>query len=340
MSSLTADLSCADEIRFFKREGYLIKRGVLDPELMARARERKWAGAPARMQRDDPGTWFGPFRADEELVEERDNYRHDFTWKYMAPAREPWIVAMLATNPVILGWSQQLLGRNEVEAPERIRGIYCQLPEGDLPPRPTVCHCDVTPDRLHSTPLAELLAPGLGAVGLIADIPPAGGAFTVGGAGTARRERPRARQKGSSGRAPTALSMTCCCTPRGWPATRRISGASSSSTPTRAWKDTARPATSCSGTACWRTPRDGTARRGSSSAKPCCATTASGRTRFPIPSAPSRRCGEDGRTRCVRSKVTTAGGNPLHTIQLVGQVITMRLSNDDLIRRVFPPRTA
>ena len=106
MSPLTSD-----EIRFFKREGYLIKRGVLDPELMARARERKWAGAPARMQRDDPGTWFGPFRADEELVEERDNYRHDFTWKYMAPAREPWIVAMLATNPVILGWSQQLLGR-------------------------------------------------------------------------------------------------------------------------------------------------------------------------------------------------------------------------------------
>ena len=263
MSSLTPD-----EIRFFKREGYLIKRGVLDPELMARARERKWAGAPARMKRDDPGTWFGPFRPDEELVEERDNYRHDFTWKYMAPAGEPWIVAMLATNPVILGWSQQLLGRNEIEVPERIRGIYCQLPEGDLPPRPTVCHYDVTPDRLHSTPLAELLAPGLGAVGLIADIRPQAG-------------------RSRCGRAPTASSMTCCFTPRGRPATRRTSGASSSSTPTRAWKDTASPATSCSGTACWRIPRAGTGRRGSNSAKPCCATTTSGRTRFPIPMAPS-----------------------------------------------------
>ena len=59
-----------DEIRFFKREGYLIKRGVLDPELMARARERKWEGAPARMQKDDPTTWFGPFRPDEEHGEE------------------------------------------------------------------------------------------------------------------------------------------------------------------------------------------------------------------------------------------------------------------------------
>ena len=168
-----------DEIRFFKREGYLIKRGVLDAELMARARERKWAGAPARMKRDDPGTWFGPFRADEELVEDPVNFRSGFTWKYTAPGYEPWIVAMLATNPLLLGWAEQLLGRGETEVPERIRGIYCQLPEGELPPRPTVCHCDVTPDRLHSTPLSALLAPGLGAVGLIADIPPAGGAFTV-----------------------------------------------------------------------------------------------------------------------------------------------------------------
>ena len=28
-----------DEIRFFKREGYLVKKGALDPELCARARE-------------------------------------------------------------------------------------------------------------------------------------------------------------------------------------------------------------------------------------------------------------------------------------------------------------
>ena len=174
MSPLTRD-----EIRFFKREGYLIKRSVLDPELMARARERKWEGAPARMKRDDPSTWFGPFRPDEEHGEECENCRIGFTWKYREPAREPWIVAMLATDPVIFGWVQQLLGRHEVETPERIRGIYCRLPMGDLPPRPTVCHCDVTPDRLHSTPLEELLAPGLGMVGLIADIPPSGGAFTV-----------------------------------------------------------------------------------------------------------------------------------------------------------------
>ena len=55
-----------DEMRFFKRNGYLIKRGVLDPVLMERARARLWDGAPPGRRRNDPDTWAGPFRADEE----------------------------------------------------------------------------------------------------------------------------------------------------------------------------------------------------------------------------------------------------------------------------------
>ena len=42
--ALSMPVSTRDEIRFFKREGYLIKRGALDQELIARDRERKWAG--------------------------------------------------------------------------------------------------------------------------------------------------------------------------------------------------------------------------------------------------------------------------------------------------------
>ena len=64
-----------EEINFFKREGYLIKKGVLDPDLMARARECKWAGAPDRMKPDDPTTWIGPWRPDEETPEAEDNCR-------------------------------------------------------------------------------------------------------------------------------------------------------------------------------------------------------------------------------------------------------------------------
>ena len=201
----------------------------------------------------------------------------------MAPASEPWIVAMLAANPVILGWAEQLLGRGEIEVPERIRGIYCQLPKGDLPPRPTVCHCDVTPDRLHSTPLAELLAPGLGAVGLIADIPPARGAFTV-WPGTHR------------------LIHDLAAAHRGSGAQRGIQDAHHRIQRRPARRGTRRgrrrPVLASAAGAHGGL---GTGRRGSSSAKPSCATTGSGRTRFPNRTAPSRRCGRDGRTRCVRS---------------------------------------
>ena len=35
------------EILFFKEEGYLVKRNVLDPRLMAYARERLWEAAPS-----------------------------------------------------------------------------------------------------------------------------------------------------------------------------------------------------------------------------------------------------------------------------------------------------
>ena len=181
MSKLTTE-----EIQTFKRQGYLIKRGILDPELMARARERKWAGAPPRMKKDDPTTWLGPWRPEEETGGDGgQNSRNAFTWKYREPASEEWLVGRIAKNPVISGWAEQLLGKGEVVIPDKrdgpsgTRGIYCRLPAGHLPEKPTICHCDVGPDHLHSTANEILFAPGLGVVGLIEDIPPHGGAFMV-----------------------------------------------------------------------------------------------------------------------------------------------------------------
>jgi len=175
MSRLTTE-----EIKIFKRQGYLIKRGILDPKLMARARECKWAGAPPRMKKDDPTTWIGPFREDEDTGGDAGkNSRNGCMWKYREPASEGWLVGMIPQNPVIFGWAEQLLGKGEVVIPDSVRGIYCRLPEGHLPKKPTICHCDVGPDHLHSTANKALFAPGLGVVGLIEDIPPHGGAFTV-----------------------------------------------------------------------------------------------------------------------------------------------------------------
>ena len=55
-----------EELMFFKREGYLVKRRVLDADLMARARDRLWEGAAPSQKRDEPDSWVGPFKEEEE----------------------------------------------------------------------------------------------------------------------------------------------------------------------------------------------------------------------------------------------------------------------------------
>ena len=154
-----------DELRFFKRNGYLVKRRVLDPALMERARARLWEGAPPGRRRDDPDTWVGPWREDEENPD-NDNHRRGFRWNFREPGGEPWMVRLLATDPGVWAMAEQMLGEGQLVRPERIRGIYCTLPYGDHPPQALGCHTDAHPFHL-------------GVVGYIDDVPPGGGSFMV-----------------------------------------------------------------------------------------------------------------------------------------------------------------
>ena len=86
------------DIEFFKTEGYLVKRNVLNPELMERARERLWDGAPEGRKRDDPDTWIGPFTPEEENIDKSNN-RRGFRWNFREPGGEEWMVQLLATDP-------------------------------------------------------------------------------------------------------------------------------------------------------------------------------------------------------------------------------------------------
>ena len=45
-----------EDIHFFKSEGYLIKRGILDPSRMERAREAFWQAIPSEIERNVPET--------------------------------------------------------------------------------------------------------------------------------------------------------------------------------------------------------------------------------------------------------------------------------------------
>jgi hypothetical protein len=152
-----------EEVAFFKEHGYLIKRSILDPALMAQARACMWAGAPDQLKRDEPDSWIGPF---QERSDDRDSVRHDYTWKYRAPGGEAWMIDLLPKNPIVWAIAEQMLGQGTLPEPERVRGIYCILPEGERPEHPYRCHVDQHPFHL-------------GVVAYIDTVSPNGGGFTV-----------------------------------------------------------------------------------------------------------------------------------------------------------------
>ena len=152
------------DIVFFRDNGYLIKRKILKPKLMAQARDRLWDGAPAQLDRRNPSTWVGPFL---ESSEDKMNAQNNYRWNYREPGSEQFMVNLLPKNPSIWGMAEQLLGEGTLVEPDRIRGIYCTLPYGNVEKKAsTGCHVDAHPFHL-------------GVVGYIDDVLPEGGSFTV-----------------------------------------------------------------------------------------------------------------------------------------------------------------
>ncbi|MCY4115993.1 MAG: phytanoyl-CoA dioxygenase family protein [Caldilineaceae bacterium] len=142
-----------EQVEFFRDNGYLVLRDVLEPALMEQTRDAWWDAAPPELRRDDPESWVGAF------LDSR------FTWKYRDRSREPWMVELLYGNPKLQAVAKQLLGP-DLETPERIRGIYCVFPDTESAPKPARFHVDA--HAFH-----------LGVVGYVDDVPPDGGGFTV-----------------------------------------------------------------------------------------------------------------------------------------------------------------
>ena len=77
------------------------------------------------------------------------------------------MVDLLPKNPSVWRMAEQLLGQGTLVEPDRVRGIYCTLPYGEVPKKPsTGCHVDAHPFHL-------------GVVGYIDDVLPEGGSFMV-----------------------------------------------------------------------------------------------------------------------------------------------------------------
>jgi hypothetical protein len=147
----------AAEVSFFKLNGFVVLKDVLDPSLMHRAREAVWEEIQQGIEREDPASWVGPgasgFRSGVDVAD------------------KPWLLDMLPTNPTVAGVAEQLLGSGEV-APlgSAIRGINCNLPFGE-----DRKHQGIRIDQLH----VDAHPFNLGCVAYFDDVEPGGGGFTV-----------------------------------------------------------------------------------------------------------------------------------------------------------------
>lgn len=154
-----------DEIRQFKRDGYLVKRGIIDDTYCATARERLWDDPAPSMRKDDPASWVGPFKPEEES-DDRTNFKRGYRWQYRKVGKEDWMVEGLSRHPFVQSVVTQLLGRDRFTQPKGVRGIYCTLPYGDVERKPRHVHIDEGPSTL-------------GVVCYVDGVDPDGGGFTV-----------------------------------------------------------------------------------------------------------------------------------------------------------------
>ena len=180
----------AEQISFFKDNGYLLLKNVLDLTQCEAVMDRVWDSLPEtnHLKIDDPNTHVGPF----EVSEEQDsslNLRMGYRWQVREFSTEPELLDLVFSKN-LLGVAEQLLGEDMVEPPvphgkpmghagpawpggpvdpadtQGIRGVYCTLPYGDQPREADTGHTDGHPFNI-------------GVVGLLDDVPKEGGAFKV-----------------------------------------------------------------------------------------------------------------------------------------------------------------
>ena len=167
-AAATSSLLTPQEIQTFKRDGWFMRRSILDPSLCARCRDLVWETPgthPARMVRYDPSTHVGPFRTGDG--EGCSGYR----WfpRRSVLAIDDAFIQLLPKNPRVKAIAEQLLGVGEVAEVNQSSGVYGTLPMGALPKQPQTCHIDSWLDYRQR----------LSCVAYIDDVKPHGGSFMV-----------------------------------------------------------------------------------------------------------------------------------------------------------------
>ena len=197
MENLLEDLS-EREIRFFIKNGFIVKRKILGPELCAIARDRLWAGnTSASLKRKELETWIkGISQADRVSTSDGVYDRSkQYSWRLRELSGDEDMLKLLPLR--VFSWFEQLLGENEIVEPEitssvrdpdprecrlrgwpvwggkELRGIYCVLPEKRVPSSPSLRQSALAGAHIDPEPVHLVVS------GYIDRVPEDGGGIAV-----------------------------------------------------------------------------------------------------------------------------------------------------------------
>jgi hypothetical protein len=173
-----------EEIEHFKTNGFIVKKGLIDPSDLERAADCVWSAAAELgfpFDRNDPATYT--LTKDHGLFPETEpkhtyhegagipNYfggkTSGWTWRHYTPCTEDWFLQRTASHPHVQAVVQQLIGSN-VRPSRRCRGLYSVFPQPS----------DEGPIAGLS-PHTDGIASQLNCMIYAADCPPNGGGFTL-----------------------------------------------------------------------------------------------------------------------------------------------------------------
>jgi hypothetical protein len=173
-----------EEIEHFKTNGFIVKKGLIDPADLERVVDSVWSAAAELgfpFDRNDPATYtlpkdHGLFPKTEPKHTYNDgagipNYfggsLSGWTWRHYTPVTQDWFLECTARHPNMQAVVRQFLGNN-VRPSRRCRGLYLVFPQ----PR----------EQEHAptlSPHTDGIASQLNCMIYAADCPPDGGGFTL-----------------------------------------------------------------------------------------------------------------------------------------------------------------
>ena len=168
----------------FKRQGFLLKHGLLGPDVLEPLRRLLWSRAPPTLRRDDRDTWVDPQlhwgpgtgqRGPDEAPERRaDPWVGELadgpSWRFRSGGAggigsEPEFLR-IANHPALVRCVAGLIG-DPVRPCSRTRGVYCIFPSSvDTPSNSLGPHLDGSCNQISAMVLVE-------------DAPPQCGGFTL-----------------------------------------------------------------------------------------------------------------------------------------------------------------